>query len=492
MSNEDKVIAALSLIKSSIRHIRRRSMRLGRYTSGVLDTTVNATLPASYVWVFDPQGDKRVSSPAKNLSTEYGPGMAVIVAYNVDSQEDDVIGVDTVLGPLEQGSATAGLNSPQKPAGIPTPISARDITVGGVFAASAGGLDVRIGAEWHEGGYYTDGTPLTLTPTATSSKKSFAVVGVNRLTNAATFTLTADRNLSASLITNNQPTTTAITDIMAVVNANPHIDWRGAVELRNGDTTINPAKILPLPWLKAVMVGADGTDAGLSGLVPAPAATDDVKFLKGDGTWDTPSSGALDVTDGTTTVTGATAIDFTSGATVTNNAGVAEVAIAGSGASHSYVGYNTAGGSTQTMTRYRQYMKKVTLSSDGFIMNIGAHIKPSVTVNVMGFTVALLSDNAGTPNEIIGYVPWHAVFSALFDNSFSWVSVPVNVWCTAGDYWLAVMDIGGGSRLDIAYDGSGADKYYAVGNPWMSGADGGYTATATTKKYSIRASVLTL
>jgi hypothetical protein len=54
------------------------------------------------------------------------------------------------------------------------------------------------------------------------------------------------------------------------------------------------------------------------------------------------------------------------------------------------------------------------------------------------------------------------------------------------------MDIGGGSRLDIAYDGSGADKYYAVGNPWMSGADGGYTATATTNKYSIRASVLTL
>jgi len=34
-------------------------------------------------------------------------------------------------------------------------------------------------------------------------------------------------------------------------------------------------------------VGADGTSAGTQGLVPAPAATDDTKFLKGDGTWDT-------------------------------------------------------------------------------------------------------------------------------------------------------------------------------------------------------------
>ncbi len=38
----------------------------------------------------------------------------------------------------------------------------------------------------------------------------------------------------------------------------------------------------------SVFTGADGTNAGTSGLVPAPAATDNVKFLKGDGTWATP------------------------------------------------------------------------------------------------------------------------------------------------------------------------------------------------------------
>ena len=36
------------------------------------------------------------------------------------------------------------------------------------------------------------------------------------------------------------------------------------------------------------MVGADGTDPGTHGLAPAPAATDNTKFLKGDGSWGDP------------------------------------------------------------------------------------------------------------------------------------------------------------------------------------------------------------
>lgn len=38
--------------------------------------------------------------------------------------------------------------------------------------------------------------------------------------------------------------------------------------------------------------GADGTNAGSSGLVPAPSATDNDKYLKGDGTWASVSSGS--------------------------------------------------------------------------------------------------------------------------------------------------------------------------------------------------------
>ena len=57
----------------------------------------------------------------------------------------------------------------------------------------------------------------------------------------------------------------------------------------------------------SAFTGADGTNAGTIGAVPAPAATDNDKFLKGDGTWATVSGG------GGTTYTAGTGIDITSG-----------------------------------------------------------------------------------------------------------------------------------------------------------------------------------
>ena len=51
---------------------------------------------------------------------------------------------------------------------------------------------------------------------------------------------------------------------------------------------------IPNPRLN-VMTGADGTNAGTKGAVPAPTATDNTKFLRGDGTWATVSGGGSDV-----------------------------------------------------------------------------------------------------------------------------------------------------------------------------------------------------
>ena len=59
----------------------------------------------------------------------------------------------------------------------------------------------------------------------------------------------------------------------------------------------------------AVMTGASSSAAGTAGLVPAPAANSQNKYLKGDGTWDTPAGGSSSV------MTGATSSDAgTSGA----------------------------------------------------------------------------------------------------------------------------------------------------------------------------------
>ena len=53
----------------------------------------------------------------------------------------------------------------------------------------------------------------------------------------------------------------------------------------------------------SAFTGADGTNAGAAGLVPAPAATDNTKYLKGDGTWETiksaPDIDSLSITTNT-------------------------------------------------------------------------------------------------------------------------------------------------------------------------------------------------
>lgn len=275
---------------SGVAHTNPRSRALGRYTNGVLESTTNSGLSGAFDWVFDPLDPLRSSVPVLNVRTEHAPGLAVIVAYNRYTRQDEVTGIDTGIAPSQFGSAAAGLNSPQKPANIPTPTTARDIIPGGVFADAGGGLNVRVGAYQHDAGFWADGGYLTLAPTATSSRKSFAVVGVDRSTNALTYTLTADRVTALTLVANGAPTSYGQTDIQAVIDADPSIDWRGAVELTNGDTAVNSAKIVPLNWIRAEMTGADGSNAGVRGLVPTPAATDNTKYLRGDGTWAAASS----------------------------------------------------------------------------------------------------------------------------------------------------------------------------------------------------------
>ena len=266
-----------------------KSLRYSNYrldaVTGKLDSSGNLIADATqglqpnYIWVR--LGDDRTAVPMLSKIRAVA-GVDVVVAYDRLWREDVVLEVNLTRTQLDYAAA---YNVPLLPANMSTPVSARDLVPGGVFADSSGGLYVRVGIEWHENGYYADSTALTLAPTATSGMKSLAVVGVNRLTNAATYTLTADRSSAFTLIANSAPTSHAVTDIMAVVNANPQIDWRGAVELKHGDTEVNPAKIVPLPWLKAEMVGADGSTAGVAGLVPRPAATDNVKALFGDGSY---------------------------------------------------------------------------------------------------------------------------------------------------------------------------------------------------------------
>lgn len=57
-----------------------------------------------------------------------------------------------------------------------------------------------------------------------------------------------------------------------------------------GKVTYNGSEIAKVSDLPSVMTGATAGDAGTSGLVPAPAAGDQAKFLQGDGTWANPTA----------------------------------------------------------------------------------------------------------------------------------------------------------------------------------------------------------
>lgn len=167
---------------------------------------------------------------------------------------------------------------------------------------------------------------------------------------------------------------------------------------------------------------------------------------------------------------------------------------AGSGTG-SYYGYNAAGGSTENMTQYRAYTKKITVSSAGLLVSIGAYIQERDAGDHLGdLSVALLDDNAGTPGKVLAASNLQAITlllagSAGVQGSARWVHRPVVYPVSAADYWISVMEPSASSGHRIYYDGSGSDRYYTSAGAWW--ADWGfYSPTTSSNKYSIRAIVV--
>jgi len=278
-------------------YTRKRIGYLGRYdAAGNIDPDPRADLPADTVWVrFD--GD-RGATRVKNLRVRAEWGTPVWVEFNELTREDEVREVHSLLAPQTFGGAVAAaLNTPAIPASVPTPTTARDLLPGGVFADAGGGLTVRVLPMWLPGGGWWDGSTLmTVTPTATANRKSLCVIGVQPITQAVTTLLTADRGLAVPLIRDGLPTAAGAADIHAVIAAHPTVYWVGAVELAHGATSIDPAEIVDLRlWSLPSMTGASASADGGGGLVPAPEAGDETRFLRGDATWQPVSASGADV-----------------------------------------------------------------------------------------------------------------------------------------------------------------------------------------------------
>jgi hypothetical protein len=153
----------------------------------------------------------------------------------------------------------------------------------------------------------TSGTGTKLAGNITSTKQFLSSTGTGSAANApawAALTAADIPALNASMISSGA---------LAIANGGTGTGSTNANYVFAGPTSGSGA-----PSFRALvagdypaMVGANGTDAGTAGAVPEPTATDNVKFLRGDGTWANPP----------TTPAGSTnQIQYNSGGALTGNA----------------------------------------------------------------------------------------------------------------------------------------------------------------------------
>ena len=92
--------------------------------------------------------------------------------------------------------------------------------------------------------------------------------------------ITSSNMLDADLVDDSTSTNKFVT-------SNEKSTWSGKQDAltAGNNISISGGVISATDTTYSNFVGADGTDAGTAGLVPAPAATDNTKFLKGDGTF---------------------------------------------------------------------------------------------------------------------------------------------------------------------------------------------------------------
>jgi hypothetical protein len=164
---------------------------------------------------------------------------------------------------------------------------------------------------------------------------------------------------------------------------------------------------------------------------------------------------------------------------------------------HSYLGYDTVGGSVETMTINRMYAKKITVASDSLLASIDAHIRTNTADHAGSFCAGVLTDSSGAPDLVMSNVQNSSLAVYLSkagatNGSFRWFSVPSGIWLPAGDYWVYVQHFpsSGGSSIDIHYDGSGADRYQTPSFNGVADWAGLYSPTTSSNRYSIRANML--
>ncbi len=166
---------------------------------------------------------------------------------------------------------------------------------------------------------------------------------------------------------------------------------------------------------------------------------------------------------------------------------------AGASFTHAYLGYNTVGGTAAAMTAFRQYLKKITVSTAGILTAIEFYTKANANGATPTIAFGLWDDSAGSPVHLIAMGSKQSLLLERAGNvkDARWLGGPIGVYVPAADYWIGVQS--STTSFDIYNDASGTDHY-------LSGTTASYLTdvgstfgvdNTTTNKYSIRASIIT-
>lgn len=157
-------------------------------------------------------------------------------------------------------------------------------------------------------------------------------------------------------------------DTIMNVNSNMRISFSNSKKFYYGSSNIANNEVAIKGDLPTTMTGADGTNAGTSGLVPAPSATDNTKFLKGDGTW-------ADVSGGTSYTAG-TGIDITNDTISIDNTVALKSEIP---TNADYVDLTTA----QTITSIKKFTQNILQNSGHYLYSDGIREPISQNHNII-------------------------------------------------------------------------------------------------------------